>query len=311
MENYSVTTATSGQGCLDAVNLNKPDLLLLDVMLPDINGVDICKIIKSNPKLASIYIFLISGFAIKSESISEGLELGADGYLIKPIKSRELLARIEESARIIHTEKALKKSEEEFHSLAESMPQIVWSTRADGWNIYFNQQWVDYTGLTLEESYGAGWNKPFHPDDQQRAWDAWQNAVNNNGTYSIEVRLRRFDGEYRWWLIRGVPKIGENDEILKWFGTCTDIEDIKKTQDELRETNEYLENLFNYANAPIIVWDTDFRITQFNNAFEKLSGLNASDVIGKKIDILFPKDKIDYSYELINKTAIGDRIHCR
>ena len=74
-ENYSVTTATSGQGCLDAVNLNKPDLLLLDVMLPDINGVDICKIIKSNPKLASIYIFLISGFAIKSESISEGLEL--------------------------------------------------------------------------------------------------------------------------------------------------------------------------------------------------------------------------------------------
>jgi PAS domain S-box-containing protein len=187
------------------------------------------------------------------------------------------------------------------------MPQIVWSTRADGWNIYFNQQWVDYTGLTLEESYGAGWNKPFHPDDQQRAWDAWQNAVNNNGTYSIEVRLRRFDGEYRWWLIRGVPKIGENDEILKWFGTCTDIEDIKKTQDELRETNEYLENLFNYANAPIIVWDTDFRITQFNNAFEKLSGLNASDVIGKKIDILFPKDKIDYSYELINKTAIGEK----
>jgi PAS domain-containing protein len=75
--------------------------------------------------------------------------------------------------------------------MAEALPQIVWITRPDGWNIFFNQKWVDYTGLTLEESYGHGWNKPFHPDDRQRAWDAWQNAVNNNGTYSLECRLRR------------------------------------------------------------------------------------------------------------------------
>ena len=71
-------------------------------------------------------------------------------------------------------------SENEFRLLAEAMPQIVWVTRADGWNTYFNQQWADYTGLTLEESYGHGWNKPFHPEDRQRAWDAWQNAVTNN-----------------------------------------------------------------------------------------------------------------------------------
>ena len=98
-------------------------------------------------------------------------------------------------------EEKLYESEKEFHSLAESMPQIVWITRPDGWNIYFNQQWVDYTGLTLEESYGHGWNKPFHPDDQQRAWDAWQNATGNLGQYSIECRLRRADGIYKWWLI--------------------------------------------------------------------------------------------------------------
>jgi PAS domain S-box-containing protein len=78
-----------------------------------------------------------------------------------------------------------EKTESEFRVLAEAMPQIVWVTRADGWNIFFNKKWVEYTGLTLEESYGHGWNKPFHPDDQQRAWDAWQNAVNRNGTYSV------------------------------------------------------------------------------------------------------------------------------
>ncbi len=137
-------------------------------------------------------------------------------------------------------EVALQASEQEFRSLAESMPQIVWITRPDGWNIYFNQQWVDYTGLTLEESNGHGWNKPFHPDDQQRAWDAWQYATQNDATYSLECRLRRADGAYRWWLIRGVPLRDASGKILKWFGTCTDIEEIKQTTEALQETQVML-----------------------------------------------------------------------
>ena len=129
------------------------------------------------------------------------------------------------------------KVENKFYLLAEALPQIVWITRADGWNVYFNQKWVEYTGLTLDESHGHGWNKPFHPEDKQRAWDAWQNAVNNNGAYSLECRLRRADGEYRWWLVRGVPLTDENGKIEKWFGTCTDIHDLivrKQVEIELR-----------------------------------------------------------------------------
>ncbi len=137
-------------------------------------------------------------------------------------------------------EEALRKSEEEFRSLAESMPQIVWVTRKDGWNIYFNQQWVDYTGLSLEESYGHGWNIPFHPDDKQRARSAWENATKNNGIYSLECRLRRADGVYRWWLVRGVPLLDETGDIVKWFGTCTDIDKIKHAEEQLKETLESL-----------------------------------------------------------------------
>ena len=131
-------------------------------------------------------------------------------------------------------ENALVASEKEFRLLAEAMPQIVWITEADGRNTFFNQQWVEYTGLSPEESYGDGWNKPFHPDDQQRAWDAWQNAINHNATYSLECRLRRADGKYRWWLIRGVPVNDETGTISKWFGTCTDIQDIKQIESDLR-----------------------------------------------------------------------------
>jgi PAS domain S-box-containing protein len=147
-------------------------------------------------------------------------------------------ARDDLEQRVVERTEELANSEKEFRLLAEAMPQIVWITRADGWNIYFNQQWVDYTGLTLEESYGHGWNTPFHPDDQQRAWDAWQNAVTNNGTYSLECRLRKADGTYRWWLIRGVPVIDEKGGITKWFGTCTDIEEIKRTETQLRQAQK-------------------------------------------------------------------------
>ena len=139
-------------------------------------------------------------------------------------------------------EEALRQSEQEFRSLAEAMPQIVWATRADGWNIYFNQQWVDYTGMTMEESHGHGWNTPFHPDDKKRAWDAWQHATKHNEPYSLECRLRRADGVYRWWLVRGSPMLGPDGEVLKWFGACTDIEDIKNAETALREAYETLEH---------------------------------------------------------------------
>lgn len=135
-------------------------------------------------------------------------------------------------------EEAVRRSEHEFRMLAESMPQIVWITRPDGWNIYFNQQWVEYTGLALEESYGHGWNKPFHPEDQQRAWDAWQNAITNLSAYSLECRLRRADGVYKWWLIRGVPVLDEHGAVLKWFGTCTDIDEFKQAEEERRELEQ-------------------------------------------------------------------------
>jgi PAS domain S-box-containing protein len=160
-------------------------------------------------------------------------------------KTEEIEAQNEEliqtNQKLTAAKAKAEESEEEFRLLAEAMPQIVWVTRADGWNIYFNQQWVDYTGLTLEESYGHGWNKPYHPDDQKRAWDTWQNAVNNNSTYSLECKLRNKEGFYRWWLIRGVPVPNKIGEIIKWFGTCTDIHNIKLAENELLAAKEKAE----------------------------------------------------------------------
>lgn len=94
-------------------------------------------------------------------------------------------------------EQSLRDSERNFRLLAEAMPQIVWITDADGRNIFLNQQWVNYTGLPLEESYGNNWIAPFHPDDRKTIRDAWQHAVHHHTEYSQECRIRRQDGEYR------------------------------------------------------------------------------------------------------------------
>ena len=169
---------------------------------------------------------------------------------------------------------ALSQSLEEFRSLAESMPQIVWTTRADGWTTYFNQQWMDYTGLSLEDSLGSGWINPFHPDDRQLAWDAWQHATATVDTYSIESRLRRADGVYRWWLVRGVPLKDSNGTIVKWFGTCTDIHDLTESKLEISRVNQGLRA-------------SELRVKYLNRVYAVLSGINTLIVRVREPDELF------------------------
>jgi len=203
------------------------------------------------------------------------------------------VAMVEDITERKRAEEELREREAEFHSLAEAMPQIVWATRPDGWNIYFNQHWVDYTGLTLEQSYGHGWNIPFHPEDQQRAWDAWQNATQNDAAYSVECRLRRADGAYRWWLIRGAPQRDAGGKILKWFGTCTDIEDLKRAEEALRASEFFFKE--SQRAAFIGSYKADFIADHWESSevLDQIFGIDNSYVrsIPGWLDIIHPEDR--------------------
>lgn len=140
------------------------------------------------------------------------------------------------------TELALQESEARFRVLANSVPQMIWMCSADGMNLYVNERWVDYTGITHEESHGGGWIIPFHPDDKQAAWDAWNQATASGETYQIESRLRAVDGTYRWFLMRGIPMRDGAGKVTCWFGTCTDIQEMKEAEEQLRRLNAELED---------------------------------------------------------------------
>ena len=135
-------------------------------------------------------------------------------------------------------EEALRQSEEKFRAIANSIDQMIWATRPDGYHDYFNQRWYEYTGIPEGSTDGAGWSGMFHPDDRDRAWSVWRHSLATGEPYHIEYRLRHRSGSYRWVLGRAQPVRDGQGRITRWFGTCTDIHDLKEAQEELRESRE-------------------------------------------------------------------------
>jgi PAS domain S-box-containing protein len=165
----------------------------------------------------------------------ETLLVGIAGQAATAIDNARLFqaaqSELEERRRI---QEALGESERKFRVIADTMPQIVWSARGDGYHDYFNSRWYEFTGLSPQESEGAGWNPTLHPDDRERAWQAWSQSLATGAPYEIEYRFKAQDGTYRWFIGRAIPIRNERGEVERWFGTCTDIHEMKQAQEDLR-----------------------------------------------------------------------------
>lgn len=162
-------------------------------------------------------------------------------------EAAEVLSRTEDALRQAQ-ERELEASEAKYQVLTNAMPQMVWSTLPDGFHDYYNAQWYAFTGVPVGSTDGEGWNGMFHPDDQERAWDQWRHSLATGEPYEIEYRLRHHSGEYRWVLGRALPVRDPEGGIIRWIGTCTDIDDSKRSaeRNELlsRELSHRIKNIF-------------------------------------------------------------------
>ena len=149
----------------------------------------------------------------------------------KPIRLVGSRVDITELKRV---EEVLRESEAWFRFLAKAMPQIVWTARPDGSPDYFNDRFVEYTGLPVAEVTGEGWLSVLHPDDRERTMTSWMAVVATGSDHDIEYRLRAADGRYRWHLAAALPLRDESGRITKWFGTSIDIDDQKRAEEALR-----------------------------------------------------------------------------
>src|SRR5712692_6994972 len=134
--------------------------------------------------------------------------------------------------RTIGTDEASNAIEERLRLIIDTIPTIVWRKLPDGSADFLNKHFRDYTGLSLEEGMGWGWMNAFHPDDRLK--EEWRAALAAGKPFEKEARLRRGDGEYRWFLVRAVPLRDGHGNIVKWYGTTTDIEDLKRAEDRIR-----------------------------------------------------------------------------
>src|SRR5579884_2354688 len=148
---------------------------------------------------------------------------------------------------------ARKRTQAEIQALIDAIPQLVWIARADGYVTYNNQRLTDYLGMSSEQVKGDGWLAGVHPDDRQRVWQTWQISVQTGTLYEVEFRMRDgSSGEYRWFLVRGVPQRDAQGKILHWVGTCTDIEEKKRAEQRLKESEQNWRALA--ETVPQLVW---------------------------------------------------------
>ncbi|GHO72426.1 hypothetical protein KSD_01970 [Ktedonobacter sp. SOSP1-85] len=175
-------------------------------------------------------------------------------------------------------EQQLKESREELRVLLETMPQLVWTTRPDGFLEYGNQHILTYLNVPLERFNGDQWLRFVHPDDRQKTWAVWQTELRTGQSHDVEYRLREGKtGNYQWFLVRSVPFTDEQGRVLKWFGTCTNIDEQKRLEEALRQSQERVNALMNSSIIGIIVAERE-QIVDANDAFLHMTGYTREDL---------------------------------
>jgi PAS domain S-box-containing protein len=191
----------------------------------------------------------------------------------------ELHKRLEQAEQ---TEIALRESEERYKVLANAVPQCVWMITPDTSVEYCNQHWLDYSGLTLEQSLGADRLELMHPDDAQKTLDYWCQAAPKGESFTLEYRLKRAkDGKYRWHFAQLSPVRDQDGNIVRWIGTATDIEERKQIEIALRRREQEFRALVEHSPDVIARFDQDLRHLYINPAVTQATGLLPDCLIGR------------------------------
>ena len=198
--------------------------------------------------------------------------------------------RVQESLRDALDQ--VQKSEARLRQVIDTIPTMAWCNLPDGPNEFLNRQWHQYTGLSPEESHGWGWQTAFHPEDIRPLMEKWQEQLGSGESGEIEARVRRSDGVYRWFLIRTAPFRDENGKIIRWYGTSTDIENLKQTEKKLREDERELRRITDAIPQTIVVQDPEGTPLYANDSTLDYTGLAMEDVLkpGFRERIFHPDD---------------------
>jgi PAS domain S-box-containing protein len=292
--------AATGRDAIRLAAELHPDVVILDVRLPDMSGFDVAAQLRRDPASAQLAILQISAELTTSDLRARGLEEGADAYLTHPVAAHELIALVNALVRarrasqhgaayaaaiaraeaaeqaLAETTAALRAAEEARRALAESearerflseaVPAHVWTATPDGQLDYVNRLAESYFGASSNDIVGTGWGEFVHPDDLAEAVKRWERAIATGEPYEVEFRLRRADGSYRWHVARAQAMVGADGRPVRWFGTVTDLHDERETSAALERERHFLATVLDSISDAIAVCDAEGNLTRANRA---------------------------------------------
>jgi len=200
-----------------------------------------------------------------------------------------------------HYRDALVESEDNFRTLADSIPQLSWMTDEKGGIYWYNQRWYEYTGTTLKEMQGWGWQDVHHPDMVEGVTKRFKKSIENGTPWEDTFLLKGKDGDYKWFLSRAVPIYNDKGHIIKWFGTNTDISEQRKTGQALKEAKEQLELTFQNTPTSIYLFGKNGEILFANNNAALLMGYESAQELLAEKDFAVLKKTASQSFEILTE----------
>jgi PAS domain S-box-containing protein len=242
--------AHSGEDALRQLLQHDVAVILLDVQMPELDGFETASLIKQRERTRHIPIIFVTAISKDEQQVFRGYSAGAVDYVFKPFNPDVLRSKVavfielhEKSEELRRQAELLKEqelaelrreSEERYRFLAEAQPDQIWTATPSGELDYVNQRAMDYFAVSFTEMVEAGWTNVVHPEDLPRTLERWRRALATGQPYENELRLRRADGSYRWHLTRAVPMRDRRGDVIKWFGSNTDIDDRKRAEEAQR-----------------------------------------------------------------------------
>jgi formate hydrogenlyase transcriptional activator len=205
----------------------------------------------------------------------------------------EFVGAVTEITQRKNVEEALRRSEQQLRDVIETIPAMAWTTDPNGSRDFANHRWQEFTGMSVSEMAGDGWKKMIHPEDLARHTEKCHHSLTTGAPFENEVRVRRAsDGQYRWFLHRGVAMRDDAGNILKWFGTGADIEDLKRAEAKLRQDEQELRRITDAIPLSIVVLNPNGRAIYANRVALDYTGLTLDDVVGNNFRerVFHPED---------------------